>query len=67
MDNGYKKLVRSNSNKIICGVCGGVGEYLGVDPTVVRIICLILALGSLGTGAIIYIIAAIVIPEEFQD
>ena len=33
-----KKLYRSSTNRVICGVCGGLGEYFGVDPTVVRLI-----------------------------
>lgn len=64
MDNDYKKLKRSRSNRMICGVCGGLGEYLNVDPTVVRIVCLFCAFAGLGTGAVVYIIAAIIIPEE---
>lgn len=56
-----KKLTRS-SNRMICGVCGGIGEYLGIDPTVVRLLWVLLsALG--GAGLLAYIIAAIIIPE----
>lgn len=33
-----KKLYRSRKNKMLCGVCGGLGEYLGIDPTVVRLL-----------------------------
>ena len=36
MGDDYRKLVRSKSNRTICGVCGGIGEYLHVDPTLVR-------------------------------
>lgn len=64
MDNGYRKLTRSTSNRMICGVCGGLGEYLNVDPTIIRIIWLFCALAGLGTGAVIYLIAAIVVPED---
>ena len=32
-----KKLYKSNQNKIICGVCGGIGEYFGIDPTIIRL------------------------------
>ena len=64
MENNYKKLTRSTSNRMICGVCGGLGEYLNIDPTIVRIIWLFCALAGLGTGALVYLIAAIVMPED---
>ena len=47
-----KKLYRSSTNRVICGVCGGLGEYFGVDPTVVRLIWVLIA----------YIIAAVIMP-----
>lgn len=53
MGDDYRKLVRSKSNRTICGVCGGIGEYLHVDPTLVRLIWLLCSLGSCGTGLII--------------
>lgn len=56
-----KKLYRSNKNKMICGVCGGVGEFFGIDPTLVRLGWVVFcALG--GSGFLAYIIAAIIIP-----
>lgn len=58
-----KKLYKSNSNKIICGVCGGIGEYFNIDPTIVRLIFIILFCGA-GSGLLAYIIAAIIIPEQ---
>lgn len=64
MTNDYKKLLRSKTNRTICGVCGGLGEYIGVDPTVVRIIWLIASICSVGTGFVVYLLAAIIIPEE---
>ena len=64
MGDDYRKLVRSKSNLTIFGVCGGLGEYLHVDPTLVRLIWLLCSLGSCGTGLIIYIVAALVIPED---
>ena len=59
-----KKLVRSRMNKMICGVCGGIGEYLNIDPTVVRLIWAIASVCSIGMGMLVYIIAAVVMPEE---
>ncbi|MBQ8184788.1 MAG: PspC domain-containing protein [Lachnospiraceae bacterium] len=58
-----KKLKRSLNNKMICGVCGGIGEYFNIDPTVIRLIWAILTVCSIGTGLIVYIIAAIIMPE----
>ena len=58
-----KRLYRS-SNRIFFGVCAGVGEYLDVDPTIVRILTVLLALGSIGTGIIIYLIMAIIMPDN---
>ena len=58
-----KKLYKSNSNKMIAGVCGGVAEYFGIDPTLIRLDwVLFCALG--GSGFLAYIIAAIIIPES---
>lgn len=64
MNNDYRKLMRSKMNRMICGVCGGIGEYLSIDPTLVRLIWLICSLASCGTGLIIYIVAAVVMPED---
>lgn len=57
-----RRLYKSNSNRMICGVCGGIGEYLGIDPTLVRLIWAVLACS--GTGIIVYILAAVIIPQE---
>jgi Putative stress-responsive transcriptional regulator len=57
-----KRLYRSNSNKMICGVCGGVAEYINIDPTVVRLLWVVF--GLWGLGILAYIIAAIVIPVQ---
>ena len=64
MDNGYKKLKRSRNNKMLCGVCAGIGEYLNIDPTVVRILWAILSLSSVGIGVLIYFLAAVIVPDE---
>ena len=58
-----KKLYKSN-NRMICGVCAGLAEYLGIDPTVVRLIWA--ALGLTGTGILLYIIAALVMHENMD-
>jgi len=56
-----KRLTKS-SNRMICGVCGGIGEYLGIDATVVRLLWVLLSVMG-GAGLLAYIIAAIIIPE----
>ncbi len=63
MGNDYRKLTRSATNRSICGVCGGIGEYVNIDPTIIRIIWIFCSLTSCGTGLIVYLIAALVIPE----
>lgn len=57
-----KKLYRSTTDKKIAGVCGGLGDYLGVDPTIIRLIWVGAVLLA-GTGLLAYLIAALVIPE----
>jgi phage shock protein PspC (stress-responsive transcriptional regulator) len=56
-----KRLVKRD--KKIFGVCGGLGEYFGIDPTIVRAIFLFAAV-AFGTGILLYIILAIVMPDE---
>ncbi|MCI8559001.1 MAG: PspC domain-containing protein [Lachnospiraceae bacterium] len=60
-----KRLTKSRTNKMICGVCGGVGEYFHIDPTIIRLIWVILTIGGFGSGLLAYIIAAVIIPEEY--
>lgn len=57
-----KKLTKSY-NKMICGVCAGIGEYFGIDATVIRLVWAVLSVASFGTGLLAYIIAAIIMPE----
>lgn len=59
-----KKLYRSNRNKMLAGVCGGLAEYLNLDPTVVRLLWVLFAL-FWGSGLLAYIIAAIIMPTEY--
>lgn len=61
-----KRLYKSEDNRILCGVCGGVGEYLGVDPTLVRLVWVLITLAA-GAGLLLYIIAAIIMPREPLD
>src|SRR4029450_11118851 len=57
---------RSRSERVLAGVCGGVGRYLGVDPGLLRIAFIILTLAN-GLGVIAYVVAWVAIPEERPD
>lgn len=57
-----KKLYRSNDNKIIAGVCGGIAEFFSLDPTLVRL-GLVVFCAPGGSGILAYIIAAIIMPK----
>ena len=59
-----KKLYLSDTNRKIGGVCGGLGEYFDVDPTLVRVIFILIALLSLGLGIIAYILIWMIIPRK---
>lgn len=56
-------LRRSRDDRILGGVCGGLGRYLGVDPVVCRLAFVVLVLGA-GTGVLVYLLAWLIIPEE---
>ena len=64
MINMDKQLRRSRTNKMVAGVCGGLGEYLGIDPVVVRLVWTLATLLGFGTGLLIYLVAWIIIPED---
>ena len=61
-----KKLFNSN-NRIVCGVCAGIAEYFGIDPTIVRLLLVVLVIAGFGTGIIIYIVGAVIMPERRLD
>ena len=58
-----KKLYRSKSNRVLVGVCGGVAEYLGIDPTVIRVIWAVTSIFAFA-GVVAYAVCAFVIPEK---
>jgi phage shock protein C len=60
-----KRLYRSNKNKMICGVCGGIAEYLNVDPTIIRLLWVIL--GAFFLGLVVYLVAAVIMPVNPQE
>ena len=49
-----KRLFKSN-NRILCGVCGGIADFFNIDPTIVRILLVVLIIAGFGTGIILYI------------
>ena len=61
-----KKLYRSKSDRKLAGVCGGLAEYLNIDPTIIRVIWAITSLFAL-VGIIAYVVCAVIIPEEPED
>ena len=58
-----KRLYKSRKDKVISGICGGIGEYFGIDPVLVRVIAVLLFFWG-GTGLIAYIVGMIIIPAE---
>ena len=62
MEQQEKRLYRSGTNKVIGGVCGGLGEYFGIDPVILRIIFVVLIFLH-GVGLLIYLIAWLCMPK----
>ena len=65
MNSEPKRLYKSRTNRMLTGVCGGLAEYMNLDPTIVRLLCALLCCS--GSGFIVYIIAAVVMPEAPND
>lgn len=61
--NQQKRLYRSRTNRTIFGVCGGLGEYFGIDPILIRLAFILLFL-FFGTGVLAYLILWLIMPEE---
>lgn len=65
MSTQYKKLYRSRENRMLGGVCGGLGEYFDIDPTLVRVLFVFGAfLGIPGALVLIYLVMLIMVPQE---
>jgi phage shock protein C len=62
-----KRLYRSKKDRMLGGVCGGLGEYADIDPTLIRVFLVILIVFSYGMFLIIYIISWIIIPQAPDD
>lgn len=67
MAEEYRKLFRSRKNRMLFGVCGGLGEYLNTDPTVIRVLAVILCVLSAGMGIIGYFVMVFIVPEADPD
>jgi phage shock protein PspC (stress-responsive transcriptional regulator) len=64
MSETYKTLMRSTTNTMVAGVCAGLGDYLGIDPTVVRLM-FVLGFFLTGPGILLaYLIMAVIVPPE---
>jgi phage shock protein PspC (stress-responsive transcriptional regulator) len=60
----YKTLTRSKSNRMVAGVCAGLGDYLNIDPTVIRLLFVLGFFTFNGAMLLVYLIMAIVTPEQ---
>lgn len=60
----YRELAVSKDNKTLLGVCGGIGEYCKIDPTVIRIVFILMTFIFLGSPILIYIILYIIMPKK---
>jgi phage shock protein C len=64
MASENKKLYRSRTNRMVAGVCSGLGNFFGIDPTVVRLVFVAGSLLGFGSFVLIYLVLFIVVPEE---
>ena len=63
MSEGVKKLYRSTKNRMLAGVCGGIAEYFELDPTIIRVLFVLVSVFA-GGGILVYIILWLLIPQE---
>lgn len=60
-----KKLYRSTSDKVLTGLCGGLGNYLGIDTVVIRLVWLLIVIFTgFFPGVVVYIVAALIVPKQ---
>jgi phage shock protein C len=63
----YKRLYRSRKEKVLSGLCGGIGEYFAVDPVIIRIIALLLLFSPVGPATLLlYIIFSVIVPRSAE-
>jgi phage shock protein C len=65
--DGNKQLIRPRSGRMVAGVCAGLGQYFGIDPNIVRVVFAALTIFSVGAGALVYVVAWAVVPEEGES
>ncbi len=59
-----KRLYRSRNDRVISGVCAGLGQYFNVDPVLMRVLAVVLGFVSFGTALLLYVVLALIIPLE---
>ena len=64
MNTNYKQLTRSTSNRMIAGVCAGLGDYLGIDPTIIRLLTVLAFFTGFSGIVLVYLVMALVVPEQ---
>lgn len=63
----YKRLYRSRKEKVLSGLCGGIGEYFSVDPVIIRIIALLLLFSPVALAALVlYIVFSLIVPKRAE-
>lgn len=60
-----KRLTRTENDKMISGVCGGIAKYFGWDPTIVRLAYLLLTFGTAFSGIVVYLILMVCMPKDY--
>ncbi len=63
---GGKQLIRPRQGRMVAGVCAGLGDYFGIDANVVRLVFALLTVFG-GAGALVYLVAWLVVPEEGES
>ena len=65
-ETGYRRLYRSEEDRVVAGICGGLGEYFSIDPVLIRLLWIVsIMLG--GGGLIIYLLGWLLIPRQPMD
>ncbi len=64
MSNDYKRLYRSRSDKMFSGLCAGLGHYMGIDPTVIRVVVALACIFLFPLAEIAYLVMMVIVPEE---
>jgi phage shock protein C len=62
-----KRLYRSRKEKMLGGICGGLGEHIDVDPSIIRLVCVVLILFTWGLFLLVYLAAWIIVPEAPEE